>query len=213
MAQSHTSATDITSSTTTPRAGAGQPNGHQGEGGIVDRVKETAAAQLTTQKDRGIDAIGSVTQAVRSSSQKLRDEHHETIASYVEKTADQIENWSRQLREKDVNELLDDVQRLARRQPAVFIGSAFAIGLVAARFLKSSSPPYGSTSGDQRYRMRQSGGSTAISTASDRGFTGNRDVPIASGTVAVPEVPAPSTGATDSVAGRTRKPPARTERS
>ena len=75
MAQSHTSATDITSSNTTPRAGAGQPNGHQGEGGIVDRVKETATAQLTTQKDRGIDAIGSVTQAVRSSSQKLRDEN------------------------------------------------------------------------------------------------------------------------------------------
>jgi hypothetical protein len=120
----------------TTSSGAGQkPNG-----GIVDRVKETATAQLTTQKDRGTDALGRVADAVRSSTQKLRDERHETIASYVDRAADQIENWSRRLRDKDVDELVADVQRLARRQPAVFIGSAFALGLVGARFLKSSRP-------------------------------------------------------------------------
>jgi hypothetical protein len=107
-------------------------------GGIVDRVKETATAQLTNQKDRGIDALGRVADAVRSSTQKLREERHDTIAGYVDQAADQIDNWSRRLREKDVNELITDVQGLARRQPAVFIGSAFALGLVGARFLKSS---------------------------------------------------------------------------
>jgi hypothetical protein len=34
--------------------------------------------------------------------------------------------------------LIDDVEDFARREPAVFIGGAIAIGLVAARFLKSS---------------------------------------------------------------------------
>ena len=116
-----------------------QPNTpQQSGGGIVNRVKASATAQLTTQKDRGIDALGSVTQAVRSTTQKLRDEKHDTIATYVDQAADQIETWSRQLREKDVNEILTDVHRLARRQPAAFIGSAFALGLIGARFLKSS---------------------------------------------------------------------------
>jgi hypothetical protein len=31
-------------------------------------------------------------------------------------------------------------QRLAQRRPAVFVGSAFGIGLLAARFFKSSPP-------------------------------------------------------------------------
>jgi hypothetical protein len=49
-------------------------HGNQEKSGIVSRVKESATAQLTTQKDRSTDALGSVARAVRSSSQKLRDE-------------------------------------------------------------------------------------------------------------------------------------------
>jgi hypothetical protein len=33
---------------------------------------------------------------------------------------------------------MNDAQRLARRQPALFVGGAFAVGLLGARFLKSS---------------------------------------------------------------------------
>jgi hypothetical protein len=103
-------------------------------------MRDSATTQLTSQKDRAIDGLGSVAQAVRSSTQQLRDGHHETAAGYVDQIANQIERLSRGLREKDVTELLDDAQRLARRQPAVFIASAFAAGVVAARFLKSSAP-------------------------------------------------------------------------
>jgi len=35
---------------------------------------------------------------------------------------------------------VDDAERLAHRQPALFVGGAFALGLLAARFLKSSKP-------------------------------------------------------------------------
>lgn len=107
---------------------------------ITHRVKESATAQLNKQKDRGADALGSVAQAVRSSTQRLGDERHELLASYVDKAAEHIERWARQMRDKDVEELLADMQRLARRQPALFIGSAFALGLVGTRFFKSSSP-------------------------------------------------------------------------
>ena len=37
---------------------------------------------------------------------------------------------------------MHDAQRLARRQPALFVGGAFALGLLGARFLKSSSPEH-----------------------------------------------------------------------
>jgi ElaB/YqjD/DUF883 family membrane-anchored ribosome-binding protein len=122
MEQSNTSATDANT-----------------QGGIVGRARERATAQLSSQKDRATDGMGSVAHAVRQSTQQLREQHHDTIAQYIEKAADQLDKMSARLREKNVNELIDDAQRLARRQPALFIGAAFAVGLLGARFLKSSS--------------------------------------------------------------------------
>jgi len=178
--------TRSTDATTQPQQTA-PPGGQQsqGDGGIVNRVKESAVAQVSTQKDRGTDALGSVAQAVRSSTQRLRDEKHDTIAGYVDKAADQIENWSRRLKEKDVNELVTDVQRLARRQPAVFIGSAFALGLVGARFLKSSNQQndYGS-----EYRRGMYGGGRSMGTAADesgrsRGAQGDAGIDIGAASI------------------------------
>lgn len=116
------------------------PYGGEQRAGIVDRVRERATAQLSSQKDKATDGLGTVAQAVRQTTQNLREQQHDTVAQYVERAADQIERFSERLKNKDVNELLDDAQQLARRQPAVFIGGAFALGLVGARFLKSSSP-------------------------------------------------------------------------
>jgi hypothetical protein len=107
--------------------------------GIVGRVREQAAAQLDSQKNKATDGLGSVAQAVRETTQHLREQQHDTVAQYAEQAADQLERFSERLRGKDVGELVTDAQRLARRQPALFVGGAFAIGLLGARFLKSSS--------------------------------------------------------------------------
>ena len=116
------------------------PNSGEHNSGIVTRVKETATSQLSAQKDKATEGLGSVAQAVRQTTQNLRDQQHDTVAQYVERAADQIERISEGLKNKDVTELFDDAQRLARQQPALFIGGAFALGLVGARFLKSSAP-------------------------------------------------------------------------
>lgn len=106
--------------------------------GIMGRVRNSANAQLSQQKDRATDGLGSVAQAVRQSTQQLRQQQHDTIAQYVEQAADQLEKLSTRLKEKNVNELMDDAQRFARQRPGLFIGSAFAIGLIGSRFFKSS---------------------------------------------------------------------------
>jgi hypothetical protein len=124
--------------------------------GIVGRVRDQANAQLTTQKTKATDGLGSVAQAVRQTTQHLREGQHDTVARYAEQAADQIERLSQQLRNKDVGELMNNAQQLARRQPALFVGGAFALGLLSARFLKSSSPSSRQgeyrSSGDDRAR-------------------------------------------------------------
>jgi hypothetical protein len=116
-----------------------QRNSTSGGGaGLVDRVKASAASQLGAQKDRATDGIGTVADAVRQSSRQLRDQQHDAIAQYIEQAADQLERFATTLKDRNIGDLARDAQDLARRRPALFIGSAFALGLLGARFMKSS---------------------------------------------------------------------------
>jgi len=135
--------------------------------GIVERVRERAGAQLTTQKERATDGLGTIAQAFKRTTQELREQRHDTLAEYVERAADELERLSAGIRNRDIGAMFRDAQSMARRQPAIFVGSAFAIGLLGARFLKSSAPDrshqqpswqrYGGTdSGTDR--MRSDGG-------------------------------------------------------
>ena len=197
--------------------GTTQSPQHSGTGtGIVDRVKESATAQLSTQKDRATDGLGTVASAVRQTTQSLRDQHHDTVAGYVEQAADQIERLSERLKNKDVSELLNDAQRLAQRKPALFVGGAFALGLVGARFLKSSSDrdeyeysrgtyeSYGSTSAP--YGTGRPGASTEITGSRSRsnlGAAGTSDYASSSYGSAPGSTTTPSS-ATGSTAGSVR---------
>jgi hypothetical protein len=169
-------------------------SGSTGSSTIVDRVRDQATSQLNTQKNRATDGLGTAVQAVRASTERLRQEHHDSIARYVEQAADQIERLSTRLRNKDVGELMSDAQRLARRQPALFVGGAFAAGLLGARFLKSSSPreSYERT-GERNWRDIASSETPAVtrSTANPYG-----SVPPAAGTVSQ------TTGRTATTRGR-----------
>ena len=122
---------------------------------LIDNVKQRATAQLDSQKGRATDSISSIANAVRGSTSQLRNEQHDVLAQYVETFADQLERFSTSLRGKDMNELLDDARDFARRQPALFVGGSFAVGLLAARFLKSSGRTDAGRSISGRYDAEQ----------------------------------------------------------
>jgi hypothetical protein len=71
------------------------------------------------------------------------------VSEYTEKAAELVEGFSGYLREKNVDQLLGEVERFARRQAALFVGGAFALGFLASRFLKSSSTNGHVTTGDR----------------------------------------------------------------
>ena len=113
-------------------------SGETGTAALMDRVRDGATSQLTTQKGRLTDSLTSLAQAVRQSTESLRSNQQPAVAQYVERAASQLEHLSNRLRDRDVKHLVQDVQQFARRQPAIFVGAAFAAGLMAARFMKSS---------------------------------------------------------------------------
>jgi hypothetical protein len=139
---------DITSTPSTRAASSAPNTGESGQhqesdAGWMNRVRERAGEQLTNQKNRATDGIGTIAHAVRNTTQELREHQHETLAEYVTSAADQLDRLSSRLKDKDIGDLLRDAQNLARRQPVLFIGSAFVVGLLGARFLKSSPPSRG----------------------------------------------------------------------
>ena len=115
---------------------------HQGEmdgwsRGVIDRVKEGRQHVLRHRRTGQPKVSNTVAEAVRKTTDTLRNEKHDTAARFVEQTADQLQRLSTELREKDVTQLVDEAARLARRQPAIFVGLSFAAGLLTARFLRS----------------------------------------------------------------------------
>jgi hypothetical protein len=116
----------------------------------AERVQQTAKSQLTDRKDQVADTMDNVVSALRKTSEQLQGEDTGFMGDYVNKAADKVSSLSQHLRENDLDGLLRETEDFARREPALFLGGAFALGVIAARFLKSSSERrYDSMSADK----------------------------------------------------------------
>ena len=111
----------------------------QTAGQVAEQAKQQALSQASTQKEHAASSLDAVAQALRQSGDQLRDKQQVPLANLAGTAAHQVEQFSGYLRNTDVNEMIRDVELFARRQPAAFIGGAFTLGVLAARFLKSSS--------------------------------------------------------------------------
>jgi ElaB/YqjD/DUF883 family membrane-anchored ribosome-binding protein len=104
----------------------------------ADRASERVESGLDRGKVRTAKALGAVAQSLRAFGNELRSQNEEGIGRFADRAADRADQMATRLNNADPHSLIDDVEDFARREPAVFIGGAIAIGLVAARFLKSS---------------------------------------------------------------------------
>ena len=104
----------------------------------VQQAREKAASTVNERKGELAGSVTSVAGAVRGATDQLRGEGHDRIAGYTEALAEQADRVARYLRDTDLNRVRDDIEDLARRQPALVIGGALLLGVLAARFFKSS---------------------------------------------------------------------------
>jgi len=116
---------------------------------VAGQAVDKATSMLDDRKDQGADTLQQTAHALRQTSQTLRDNNGGLAASLIEGSAGQIERAADYLRQHNVTDLIDGVEQYARQNGTIFMGGAFVLGLVAARFLKSSSPPPPSYSGRQ----------------------------------------------------------------
>jgi hypothetical protein len=107
------------------------------------QLKSEAGGRLREQLDWRSTEAGeqahAMSQALRSSSEQLRSEGHETPAKLIDGAADRVDRVGSYLRDADSNRLLNDVEGWARSRPWVAAAAGAVIGFAASRFLKASS--------------------------------------------------------------------------
>lgn len=112
-------------------------------GKVYDIASEKAATKIGEQKTNLAQGIASVADTIRGLGDNLGGTEEpsgiaDAAAKYSGSIADKVEQFSGYLEKKDLREVMSDVEEFAHRQPLLFLGGAFALGILAARFLKSS---------------------------------------------------------------------------
>jgi len=123
---------------------------------IKNKVVEQADSVVSDSRGQVASQVGGVAAAFKRTGEQLREEDHQNLAGYTEQLGEQVQGVADYLDKRDLRSMKRDIERFARRQPAAFVGLSLALGLVGARFLKSSRPEGGHTAGtsanDSTYR-------------------------------------------------------------
>lgn len=115
---------------------------------MVDEAKRNAAAVakvvegraeqgLESAKEQAAGRADKMANAVDSLAREFRDNDEGWLGDKAAALAATLRRTGQRVQERRIDELADDVREWSKN-PAVFLGGAFALGLVAGRFLKSS---------------------------------------------------------------------------
>jgi hypothetical protein len=156
---------------------------------LVDQAKETAgkayeavtdkaATKLDEQKSTLTGGLTTVADSVRQVSHNLESSKTdsglaETAAKYTGTAAQKIEDVAGYFESRNVRDMARDLEGFARRNPALFLGAAFGLGVLVARFLKSTSPGYDSARAGRTFSAAGVDHQLPASTTSDRSSTAN----------------------------------------
>lgn len=127
-------------------------NGNGGAQGLISRLGDQGrklaegagqkvGTKLDRQKSQIASTISSLASALSESSHSLDMEGEARIGRYAESLGAQLDRLAGYLEEQDLGDMLESVEDLARRRPAIAIGGCFLLGVMMARFLKSSATP------------------------------------------------------------------------
>lgn len=112
---------------------------------VYDTVADKALSAVDEQKAGLTGKLSGVADTVRRVSGTLHDKEadnplSEFAARYTDTAAQKLESVASYFDSAELKDIARDIESYARRNPAIFLGSAFAVGIMAARFLKSSPP-------------------------------------------------------------------------
>ena len=140
----------------------------------AEQLKDAVVGQVTEARERAQSAKDHTSERIRRAANQLRSvsdtlrDDDPLLADFAERASHGVEGVARYVGSATPQSIVQDTERLARRQPALFYGAAFLLGLAAGRFLKSSRPSSGDD--DRQLARREYEGASRPAGERDSGF-------------------------------------------
>lgn len=99
----------------------------------TDRIRTLA----DTGKERASGQLDQFSQLLNDAAAQVDDKLGAQYGDYARSAANAVCGFSNDLRNKDVEQVFDDVRELVRKSPGVAIGVAAAVGFVVARLVQA----------------------------------------------------------------------------
>ena len=131
-----------------PLADAGQQAG-QSVGHLAERAADIGFRQADRGKEQAAEGITQVADSIRRVSLDMEGSQPQ-IAEVAQTAAEQAERIATYLQQTDAREIVRTVENVARRQPLLFLGGAFLLGMAATRLIKAA----GGQEQDRSYAYR-----------------------------------------------------------
>ena len=129
-------------------------------GDAYDSATSKATEKLEEQKSNLSSGLSTIAGNIRNLGDNLsgagsEDKIARITSDFSNAAAQKIERAAQYFDRHDINEMYRDVENVARRNPALFLGGAFALGFLAARFLKSASPRFDTAAAGRAFNSTQ----------------------------------------------------------
>jgi len=98
---------------------------------------EKAKGYAEDGKSRAGTALDELAKMLQDAAGTVDEKVGEQYGQYARSAADAVANFSGALKEKQVDDIIDDAREFVKKSPAVAIGTAAAIGFVLARLVKA----------------------------------------------------------------------------
>lgn len=105
---------------------------------VAGKAKHRVEGEYNQKRQQATSEIHHLASALRGAADNVRNDGSSISATLLTRAAERLDTLGSSFTGKDLDGVVGDVQRLARRNPAAFIGGAMLIGFAASRFLKSS---------------------------------------------------------------------------
>ncbi len=102
---------------------------------LSGKVSDKLATAADDQKNTAASKLEDLATTVHRAGEQFEG-HQDVVAKLIERGADELGGLARTLRSNDLNSLMSQLQTLAKRQPALFVGVAVLAGFSAVRFVK-----------------------------------------------------------------------------
>jgi ElaB/YqjD/DUF883 family membrane-anchored ribosome-binding protein len=109
--------------------------------GLREQATDTVRSYALQGKDKATETLDNVIRMIDDAAGAVDDKVGAQYGDYVRQAGQTLAGFSSTLRDKDVDDLVDDARGVVRSSPALAIGAAAAVGFLLARIVKAGATP------------------------------------------------------------------------